>query len=184
MRRILIAAILTGALLATPGCAPDTTTRHRLGDAKPSGSWAPTAPSGAFFPNSPTMPYTVDSTTGAMLTDAYITGGSMTVVTVSGGSAATTSFSISGGTIDTIPLTLAVGSGTINAVATPAALPSNACHEATLVTSGTGVLCGTGAGACSVPLPQNMPLKVRVANTNQLYVGSASTVNVGYIWSN
>ena len=155
---------------------PDNVGHRAYGDAKPSGSWAPTAPSGHFFPNSPTMPYTVNSSTGAMLMDV----GSGTI-------SAPASMTLAG-TVSNTPLTaaptLAVGSGTISATATPAALPSNACTEATLVTSGTGVLCGTGTGACSVPLPQNMPLKVRVANTNQLYIGSGGTVAVGYFWSN
>ena len=138
-----------------------------------------------------------------------VSGGSLTVVTVNGGTAATTSFSISGGTLDKITSisggtlgsvtitsgtlgsvtlagaapTLSVGSGTVSAIAAPAALSSNACTEATLVTSGTGVLCGTGTGtACGVPLPQNAPLRLRVANTNQLYV-SGGTVTVGYFWS-
>ena len=162
MNRIILCFLL--CILA--GCGPDDSTSHRrMGDAKPSGSWAPTAPSGYFIPGTPAMPYPVNTASGQMLVDANVTGGSMTVVTVSGGSAATTSFGISGGTVNTVPnsypatlgaLTvtstvsvpagsktvtvwgngsLLIGGGTVTAPASPATLP---------ITGGTmGVSGGT-----------------------------------------
>ena len=125
-----------------------------------------------------------NNTTGAMLMD--VSQGTLTVVTVSGGSAATTSFNISGGTVS-LAAPFAVGSGTCAGTGSrglPLGHGLAALHRGharhvvfgRLVRQRHGsLLCGPAA---------EFALALRASNVNQIYVSGGTAANVGYFWSN
>ena len=157
----------------------------------------------------PNDPNTRNASTGGLLIDsggtaspiyANITGGSMTIVSVSGGTAATTSFGISGGTLAQvtaissgtltqipIEMTAAFGCGSLNVSGsaplclTGTAATSYPCSKVVLCATGSGGLVGSSTGSQPFSIPPNSPLTLGSTNANALFL-SGGTTTVGYWW--